>query len=140
MPINDSEENVFSIKNGPITFRTDDRLNDSGQAAIVIVFSDKAVLRASYWRLICDGKATLSSFDHQQKYGLASPIDAIEQLKSALNNNFLESIKLDRETGDLLLLFKENKKLQVFNFSSYEVWSIYFPEGAQEFSNYVLER
>lgn len=140
MPTNDSEENAFSIKNGPITFRTDDSLNGFGQAAIEIEFSDEAVLRAYYWRLICDSKATLSSFDHQQKYGLASPIDAIEQLKSALNNNFLESIKLDRETGDLLLLFKEKKKLQVFNFSGYEVWSIYFPEGAQEFSNYILER
>lgn len=140
MPTNDSEENDFSITNGPITFRTDDSLNGFGQAAIEIEFSDKAVLRAYYWRFSCDGKATLSSFDHQQKYGLPSPIDAIERLKSALNNNFLESIKLDRETGDLLLLFKENKKLQVFNFSGYEIWSIHFSDGDQEFSNYVLER
>lgn len=138
MPSNDSNENVFSIKNGPIIFLQDDSLNNFGQAAIAIEFSDKTVLRAYYWRFICDGKAELSSFDHQQKYGLPSPIDAIDQLRSALNNSSLESITLDRETGDLSLLFPENKKLQVFNFSAYEIWTIGFPDGAQEFSNYVF--
>lgn len=140
MPSNDREENVYSIKNGPISLMRDDSPNDFGQAAIQIEFSDKAVLGAWYWRFICDGKAALSSFDHQQKYGLPSPIDAIEQLQDALNNSFLESVQLDRETGDLSLSFKENRKLQVFNFSGYEVWSIHFPDGAQEFSNCVLQR
>jgi hypothetical protein len=43
---------------------------------------------------------------------------------------------LDKETGDVLLQFTENKKLQILAFTGYEVWEISFPGGAGEHSNY----
>lgn len=133
-----SNVDVLPIKNGPIFVSRDSANNDVGQAAIRIEFDDKAVLTAAYWRLTCDGRAVLSSFYHQQLYGLATRIDAVEQLRSELSNNELVSIRIDPENGDLILLFADDKKLQVFNFTGYEIWSIYFPDGTQEFSNHQM--
>jgi hypothetical protein len=47
------------------------------------------------------------------------------------------SVQLDKETGDLLLQFSEDIKLQAFGFSSYEVWEISFPDGSGEYSNHA---
>jgi hypothetical protein len=46
------------------------------EAGVRLHFSDGAVLLAIYWRTISKHWATLTSFDHGQKYGLTSPIDA----------------------------------------------------------------
>jgi hypothetical protein len=36
------------------------------------------------WRIIENGRATISSFDHEQQYGLLAPINAIEMLHDVL--------------------------------------------------------
>src|SRR5215510_9914449 len=46
-----------------------------------LLFSEGAKLTAHYWRVVSDGMEALSSFDHQQKYGLPAPIDAIKELQ-----------------------------------------------------------
>jgi len=70
-------------------------------------------------------------------YGLPAPIDAIRELQAQIQGKLLTDAQLDRETGDLLFNFGENIKLQVFNFSGYEVWEISFPDGTGDYSNYV---
>ena len=84
-----------------------------------------------------DGRANISSFDHQQTYGLSAPIDAVKRLQEILCDTSVKDAALDRKTGDLLFEFGERIVLQVFNFTSYEIWQLHFPGGAVEYSNQV---
>ena len=79
----------------------------------------------------------VSSFDHQQRYGLNAPIDAIRELQNTLRDKTVLEAGHDEETGDLLFQFTGDIKLQVFGFSGYEVWEISFSDGTGEYSNYA---
>jgi len=112
--------------------------HDASQgASIALKFCDGSALRADYWRLIKDGKARLSSFDHAQKYGLPAPINAVRELAKELHDKLVLKACLDCQTGDLLFDFSGRIHLQVLNFTGYEVWEMSFREGTREFSNYV---
>jgi len=106
-------------------------------ASVQLLFGNGSRLRAEYWRVIENGKAGISSFDHNQQYGLPAPIDAIKQLQEQLQDKTVTDARLDGETGDLLFQFADNVKLQVFNFTGYEIWEISFPDGSGEYSNYA---
>jgi hypothetical protein len=110
---------------------------ENGQASITLFFDDGTRLQAEYWRVIDGGTAGVSSFDHQQKYGLPAPIDAVRELEEKLSNKVVVEVHHDQETGDLLFHFAGDVKLQILNFSGYEVWEIRFPNGTGEFSNYA---
>ncbi len=110
---------------------------EPGMASVQLVFANSTRLTAEYWRLMMDDQAVISSFDHQQKYGLPAPIDAVNTLREALQNRLVTNAFLDHKTGDLLFEFAGNITLQVFNFTSYEIWQISFPDGTGEYSNYV---
>ncbi len=92
-------------------------------------------MRSDYWRLIKDDKRLISSFDHNQKYGLSAQIDAIKFLARELENQRVTSATLDDRTGDLIFLFTHAVELQILNFTAYEIWEISFPTGAVEYSN-----
>jgi len=109
---------------------------ENGAASVLIIFSAGTMLRAEYWRLIKNGRAHISSFDHMQKYGLPVPIDAIDILSRELLNQAVEEAHHDEETGDLALGFSNCLKLQILNFTDYEIWEISFPNGAVQYSNY----
>jgi hypothetical protein len=113
--------------------------DEGGTASIVMSFSDGTKLQAFYWRLIQDGRALLSSFDHQQKYGLPAPINGKEQLAKILEGEICSDAQFDAETADLIFLFGKTTKLQIFNFTGYEIWDIRFPDGSGELSNYALK-
>lgn len=106
-------------------------------ASVDLLFSNGSRLRAEYWRVIKNGKAGISSFDHRQKYGLPEPIDAVKELREQLQDQTVAGARLNKETGDLHFKFAGNIELQVFNFTSYEIWEFSFPGGTVEFSNYV---
>jgi hypothetical protein len=110
---------------------------ENGEASVVILFSDGTKLRADYWRVIKDGRASISSFDHKQQYGLPAPIDAVEMLIRDLQGQLITDAQHDKETGDLLLWFTNNIKCQILNFTGYEIWEINFPDGTGEYSNYA---
>jgi hypothetical protein len=112
--------------------------DEAGEASVNLLFSDGTQLRADYWRLFRDGRACLSGFDHRQQYGLPAPIDAIAELEKQLENEKVSAAKLDLESGDLVIRFGEGSKLQVFNFTGYEIWELRFPDGTVEYSNYAL--
>lgn len=102
---------------------------------LVLSFGNGVVLSAAYWRLLTP-KQELSSFDHNQQYGLAAPMNANDELKKLLAECNLIDVDLDLHAGDLTLTFADGASLQVFGFTGYEAWTIAFPDGASEFSNY----
>jgi hypothetical protein len=110
---------------------------EGGDSPIVVRFENGARLHATYWRLIKHEKAALSSFDDRQRYGLAAPIDARAVLRSELDDRRCTAIRFDGVTGDLLLDFTEGPRLQVFNFTGYEIWHIVFPDGTEQYSNHA---
>lgn len=110
---------------------------EAGAASVRLFFSEGPELRADYWRLARDGKAKISSFDHQQQYGLPAPLDAITELQHELQNKIVSDANLDKETGDIFFQFTESVKVQIFNLTGYEVWEIQFPDGTTEFSNFI---
>jgi hypothetical protein len=107
-------------------------------ASAVIVFSEGTRLTTYYWRLIKNNKALISSFDHQQKYGLPSPIDALSTLTGELQGQTLTCARFDEETGDLQFEFANETEFQALNFTGYEMWHISFPDGTGEYSNHAL--
>lgn len=102
-----------------------------------LFFSNGSRLRAEYWRIIKDGKAGRSSFDHRQKYGLPEPIDAVKELREQLQGRTVTDARMEKETGDLNFKFADNIGLQVFNFTAYEIWEFSFSDGAIEYSNRI---
>ena len=110
---------------------------EPGQASVLLLFGEGTKLQAEFWRLIEHGRASFSSFDHQQKYGLPVVIDAIQELRERLADKWVEGAVLDAETGDLLFRFTHDTKLQILNVTGYEIWDIRFPDGTGEYSNYA---
>jgi hypothetical protein len=133
------EQNLAKLRNVSVAMAADNTPDEEGTAAVVVKFSDGTVLKASYWRLIQNGRSLLSSFDHQKKYGLPAAIDAKEQMSNRLEGKICRDVRFDSETADLTLLFDASTKLQVFNFTGYEIWQVQFPDGTAEYSNYVRE-
>jgi hypothetical protein len=129
------QQSLAKLKNVSIAVTADNIPDAEGTASIVVKFSDGTVLKAHYWRLIQDGRALLSSFDHQKKYGLPAPMDAKEQISRLLEGKICNVVQFDDQTADLTLIFGETTNLQVFNFTEYEIWEIQFPDGTAEYSN-----
>jgi hypothetical protein len=109
---------------------------EPGMASVELLFTDGTRLEAEYWRLVEDGAASYSSFDHQQLYGLPARIDAVAELRMRLSGKIVTSAVLDRETGDLMFEFTGQIKLQVLNVTGYEIWVLRFPNGAVDYSNH----
>jgi hypothetical protein len=127
---------LSALVGSQVTVLPADIPRDAGQAPVLLSFSTGAVLTAIYWRIIENGMAGYSSFDHEQIYGLPAAINAIEVLRDVLADRKLTSASLDHATGDLLFKFSDDLMLQVFNFTGYEIWDMRFPNGAVEYSNY----
>jgi len=132
------EKSLLKLRDCSVQVTATNDYSEAWMAPIHILFADGSKLEANYWRIIRDGKAIISSFDHQKKYGLPAPLDAIKTLQMEVQNKTVTAADLDKETGDLLFQFTGNLKLQVFNFTGYEIWHISFPDGTGEYSNYVL--
>jgi hypothetical protein len=137
MVLDSFEQSLRNLKNNSISVSDNNAYPQEGSAEVLLRFANGSRLLASYWRVIKDGKAGISSFDHRQKYGLPAPIDAIKKLQDLLQDKIVTEARFDRETGDLLFQFTDNLKWQVLNVSGYEVWHISFPDGTGEYSNYA---
>ncbi len=110
---------------------------EHGQASVDLLFEDGTRLQIEYWRLIEGGRASYSSFDHEQIYGLPVRIDAVHQLHDRLAGKHVVEALHDPETGDLQFTFTQNVRLQVLNVTGYEIWTLQFPNGTVEYSNYA---
>src|SRR5882757_3995513 len=58
--------------------------SEPGMASVELFFTDGTRLQTEYWRVLEGGRASFSSFDHQQIYGLPARIDAIQDLQDRL--------------------------------------------------------
>jgi len=108
-----------------------------GTASVQLLFSEGTRLRADYWRIVKNDKAGVSSFDHDQKYGLPEPIDSFHQLEQELRGTRVTDALIDARTGDLLFRFEGSVEFCIFNFTGYEVWEIHFSNGTGEYSNFA---
>ena len=133
----DLKDSFAKVKGNSIRVLETEWFPEVGKATTQLVFSGGTTLRIDYWRIIRKGRERISSFDHEQQYGLPVPIDAIEELRKELDDNIVLEAHLDAETGDLLFQFTGDIKLQIFGFTSYEVWEINFPDGTGEYSNHA---
>ncbi len=136
MTNNEFKKGDVEVQAGAVKICRCDDHSEMGQATVEITFSDGTVLTASYWRLVKDGQAAMSSFDDKQKYGLPAPLDAVGELEKLLSDTSFIAMTIDSETGDLLLDFANRSKLQIFNFTGYEVWIVSFPDGTEMYSTY----
>jgi hypothetical protein len=134
------ENSLSNLKGCSVVVRAENvPWSEGWMVPVDLHFDDGTRLQANYWRIIENGEAIISSFDHQKKYGLPGPLDAIKALQDETKDKTVTEAKVDKETGDLLFDFTEDLKLEVFNFTGYEIWTIHFPDGTGEYSNYVLE-
>lgn len=131
------DKSLYNLINGLVCVSATNFCPESGMASVQLLFTNGSKLRADYWRVTKDGKASISSFDHRQKYGLPAPIDAMAELQGQLQDRTVTNAQLDGESGDLLFEFSDNIKFRVFNFTGYEVWEIQFPDGTGEYSPYA---
>ncbi|MGW0181254.1 hypothetical protein [Nocardia sp. NPDC003345] len=102
-------------------------------------FGDGTVLDAQFWRLTKNGRPEVSIFDHRRRYGLPAPIDAVDVLRAELAGSRLVAAEMDRTTADLRFLFEAELRLEVFNFTGFEIWELRFPDGTGQVSNYALD-
>jgi hypothetical protein len=137
MVVQGFENSLASLKGTKVRTSNPEWVLEPGIAPVELYFSDGSRMRANYWRVIRDGKAHASSFDHQNKYGLPAPIDAFAQIAEALDGTSLRDAKWDASTGDLIFSFEPNVELQVFSFTGYEDWEIHFSNGTGEYSPYA---
>jgi hypothetical protein len=135
--LRDLEELLAKLKGRSVSVSPSDRYPEPGQASVYLDFADGSKLRANYWRVTKDGRASVSSFDHEQQYGLPAPINAIAELKALLQGRTVAAATWDSESGDLLFRFDDTIKVRVLNFTAYEVWEIRFPDGTTEYSNHA---
>jgi hypothetical protein len=131
------ENSLSSLKGTTVKTSNPERFPEPGIAPVELYFSDGSRLRADYWRIICNDKASTTSFDHEQMYGLTAPIDVFAKIAEALDGKTLREAKWDARTGDVVLFFEANIELQVFNFTGYEDWEIHFSNGTGEYSPYA---
>lgn len=137
MRLDDFERNLFQLASNSVQVFAGNSHVDG--CDLVIKFSEGSQLQCSYWRLIKNGVHRLSSFDDKQQYGLPSPINAIEELKTELRDKVVSQVLFDKETGDIIFNFSSDLKLQALNFTGYEVWTITFSDRTGEYSNYARE-
>jgi hypothetical protein len=86
-------------------------------------------LRAdTLWRIVAGGRIQASSADHGHWFGLPKPVDSAGRAAQVLSNSSVKQASFGRDTGDVLLAFDNDSRLEVLTTSSgYEGWSILFP-------------
>jgi hypothetical protein len=75
------------------------------------------------WRAVSVGVIVLGSVDHDQKFGLPKPVDAVSQIMALLAGRTVDSLHIDSVTSDLTIQFTGDLRFDIFNNSSgYEGW------------------
>lgn len=126
---------TLAIKDN-IFIGTDSHLKDigfdeKGNSWYLNFDKDISISLYTVWRLFNNDIIALISNDHQQQFGLLNPVDLIADLKRNLDNKTLKEIRIEKNTGDLILNFEGNVKLIAYissmGYESYEV----FADGKQ---------
>jgi hypothetical protein len=82
------------------------------------------------WRIVAGGRVQLSSSDHGQWFGLPKPLDSAAKAGQLLSDSAVRRAQFGRDTGDVLLVFDNDSRLDILTTSgSYHSWAIFFPNG-----------
>ena len=82
------------------------------------------------WRVVGVGKVQATSADHGHRFGLPQPVDSAGRAKLALLDATVRQAAIIRETGDVVVEFDNDSRLEVLTTSSgYEGWLIVSPTG-----------
>jgi|GEM_PF-2272293 len=103
---------------------------DAATFEAVFVFTAEVSLRvAAPWRIVVENEVRLGHDDHQQRFGLPSPLDARERLAALMVNRNVASATV-KPLGDLVVEMTGGPRLEVFNGSGgYEGWIFNGPKG-----------
>ena len=84
----------------------------------------------SPWRVVKDGTIRLGHCDHQQQFGQSEPLDAQLLASELAGGRVVAEARALQGTGDLVVEFDGDVRLEVFNNSSgYEGWTASAPDG-----------
>lgn len=84
------------------------------------------------WRILEEGHIAVSRDDHNQQFGLPSPIDAATLAREVISGMQVLDVKVNEGTADLTIKFAQQKELQIIPQSSgYESWQMQDPNGHQ---------
>ncbi len=88
------------------------------------------------WRIVSEGSIVVSGDDHNKAIGYTRPIDAARTATTILHGEVIEHVRVDEDTSDLRLVFRNGKRLEITPMSSiFESWSLRDPFGNE---TYVL--
>ena len=80
------------------------------------------------WRVSVTGRLVVTSFDHNQMFGLPAPVDAFAKAHAELVGRSIASVRLDVQRGDLTLVLENDRLLEIITESSgYESWHLRAP-------------
>ena len=82
------------------------------------------------WRIVTPGGIQATSADHGQLFGLQGPVDSAVAGMRALSGAIIRRAEIVRDTGDVVLDFDNDARLEILTTSSgFEGWSIVSPQG-----------
>lgn len=94
----------------------------------VFEFGDAALSVETLWRISREGQLRLTSADHGQVYGLASPINAPTAAHGLLVGREISAVQADLARGDLLIHLGPDHVLEIITDSHYEPWQLTAPD------------
>lgn len=99
----------------------------------LFAFRDHGGLRVDCpWQIFAKGELARAGGDHQQQYGLPTPIDAAEDATRHLAGRAVKDICVDSATADLSLRMRGDVTLRVVADSTgYEAWHLVAPDGRE---------
>lgn len=88
-------------------------------------FDDGTVIATEdCWRLVSAGGIVVTSEDHEQQFGLNSPVNAADRVKSEMDGKTVAHVEVDRYTGDLTLAVPPMFLTFLCLSSGYEAWRL----------------
>lgn len=130
------EDRLAQMLGRPVQFIESPIPDTAGQAHMSLQFAGGAILDFGYWRALDQTGAVFSSFDHEQLYGMPEKFDAKASFMAFVGNKNCEAIEISSETADIVVQFESNHRIEIFAFTSYEMWTFRFPDGAADYSNH----
>lgn len=100
---------------------------DSNADSWMFNFKNNISLFAStFWRLLKDDRIVLVSADHGQQFGLPKPVDAVSELSDLLTEQKLITIRIKKNTADLILTLTNSYGIEIFISSGgYESYNLH---------------
>ena len=95
------------------------------------VFDDATTLvTQGSWRILAEGRISLSDSDDAQQFGLPNPVDAKAHASQLVLGKAVHDASVRGDTGDLTIGFGGGLVLEALNTSSgYEAWQINKPQA-----------